>query len=225
MASAVGPDIITNGLIFAVDAGSTRSYPGSGTAVTDLAGANTGALVNGVGYSTNQGGKWNFDGTDEQMLLNSGTPIEVNNFTISQWIQFPSTTSRMTIGGGFYNTSPVQEYRGYIWYRSPQNEIRVMVNNETGVVFSVSESAYVSGFHKVTATRSGSTYKLYLDGVQVDTARTGSTNLFCIRTIGWSYSNGYAFEGDIANTLIYNRGLTDAEEAQNFNAQRKRFGI
>ena len=32
----VGPDIVDDGLVFAVDAGSTRSYPGSGTTGTDL---------------------------------------------------------------------------------------------------------------------------------------------------------------------------------------------
>ena len=46
-----GPDIITDGLILAIDAGSERSYPGSGTSVTDLAGTNTVALVNGVSYN------------------------------------------------------------------------------------------------------------------------------------------------------------------------------
>jgi len=218
-----GPHIVQDGLIFAIDAGSARSYPGSGTAVTDLAGTNTGALVNGVGYSANQGGKWVFDGTDDQLLINSGTAIEVNDFTITQWIQFPSSTARMSIGGGFYNTSPVAEYRGYIWYRSNESQIRVTMNNETGAVFTVSGSLYLNGFHQITATRSGGTYKLYIDGVQVDVTRTASTNLFCIRTIGWSYTNTYAFEGDIANTLIYNRALTDAEVAQNYNGQESRF--
>ena len=218
-----GPHIVQDGLIFAIDAGSARSYPGSGTAVTDLAGTNTGALVNGVGYSANQGGKWVFDGTDDQLLLNSGTPINVNDFTITQWIQFPSTTQRMSIGGGLHTTSPVAEYRGYIWYRSPQGEIRVVANNETGAIFSVNGSLYLNGFHQITATRSGGTYKLFIDGVQVDVTRTGSTNDFSIRTIGWSYSNSYAFSGDIANTLIYNRCLDAAEVAQNYNGQESRF--
>ena len=31
-----GPNIVTDGLVFAVDAGSERSYPGSGTTTTDL---------------------------------------------------------------------------------------------------------------------------------------------------------------------------------------------
>ena len=218
-----GPHIVQDGLIFAIDAGSARSYPGSGTVVTDLAGTNTGALVNGVSYNPNQGGKWGFDGVDDKIELNSGTAIVVNDFTITQWIQFPASTERMTLGGGLHTTSPVQEYRGYIWYRSSSGEIRVTVNNETGAVFSVNGSLYLNGFHQITATRSGNSYKLYIDGVQVDSTRTGSTNDFSIRTIGWSYSNSYAFGGDIANTLIYNKALTDAEVAQNYNGQESRF--
>jgi hypothetical protein len=218
-----GPDIITDGLIFAIDAGSERSYPGSGTTATDLAGTNTVALVNGVSYNPNQGGKWGFDGIDDQIVLNSGTALVVNDFTITQWIQFPASTSKMSIGGGNHSTTPVQEYRGYIWYRSPQGEIRVTVNNETGAIFNVASSVYCNKWSQITATRSSGTYKLYVDGVQVDITRTGSTNDFYIRTIGWSYSNNYAFAGSISNTLIYNTALTAAQVTQNYNAQKNRF--
>ena len=223
MGSFVGPDIVDDNLIFAIDAGSTRSYPGSGTTATDLAGTNTVALVNGVSYNPNQGGKWGFDGIDDQIILNSGTALVLNDFTITQWIQFPSSTSKMSIGGGQYNTTPVQEYRGYIWYRSPQNEIRVTMDSETGAIFTVAESVYCNKWSQITATRSGGTYKLYVDGIQVDITRTGSTNDFSIRTIGWSYSNSYAFAGSISNTLIYNTDLTAAEVLQNYNAQKNRF--
>ena len=223
MGSFVGPNIVTDGLIFAVDAGSTRSYPGSGTTATDLAGTNTVALVNGVSYNSNQGGKWGFDGIDDQIVLNSGTALVLNNFTITQWIQFPASTSRMSIGGGNHTTLPVIEHRGYIWYRSPQGEIRVIVNNETGAVFSVAASVYCNKWSQITATRSGGTYKLYIDGEQVDITRTASTNDFSIRTIGWSYNNSYAFAGSISNTLIYNTALTATQIAQNYNAQKSRF--
>jgi len=220
-----GPDIVQDGLIFAIDAGSARSYPGSGTSVTDLSGSNTGALVNGVSYNSNQGGKWGFDGVDDQIYLNSGTAIVVNDFTITQWIQFPSSSTRMSIGGGQNSTAPASEHRGYIWYRSnvsPQ-EIRVVANGETGAIFQVAGSLYLNKFSQITATRSGGTYKLYVDGAQVDITRTGSTNDFSIRTIGWSYSNPYAFSGSISNTLIYNTALSAAEVLQNYNAQKNRF--
>jgi hypothetical protein len=216
-----GPDIITDGLIFAIDAGSERSYPGSGTTATDLAGTNTVALVNGVSYNPNQGGKWGFDGIDDQIILNSGTALVVNDFTITQWIQFPASTSRMSIGGGDYQGG--SSYKGYIWYRSTQGEIRVTMDNETGAIFNVAESVYCNKWSQITATRNGGTYKLYIDGVQVNVTRTGSTNDFSIRTIGWSFSNSYAFSGNISNTLIYNTALTDAEVLQNYNAQKNRF--
>jgi hypothetical protein len=216
-----GPNIVTDGLIFAIDAGSERSYPGSGTTATDLAGTNTVALVNGVSYNPNQGGKWGFDGIDDQIVLNSGTALVVNDFTITQWIQFPASTSKMSIGGGNYQGG--SSYKGYIWYRSTQGEIRVTMDNETGAIFNVAESVYCNKWSQITATRNGGTYKLYIDGVQVNVTRTGSTNDFSIRTIGWSFSNSYAFSGNISNTLIYNTALTDAEVLQNYNAQKNRF--
>ena len=132
-----GPNIVTDNLIFAIDAGSERSYPGSGTTATDLAGTNTVALVNGVSYNPNQGGKWGFDGIDDQIILNSGTALVLNDFTITQWIQFPSSTSKMSIGGGNYQGG--SSYKGYIWYRSTQGEIRVTMDNETGAIFNVAE--------------------------------------------------------------------------------------
>ena len=45
-----GPDIVTDGLVFAFDAGSGRSYPDGTTSLNDLAGSNTGTLTNGVTY-------------------------------------------------------------------------------------------------------------------------------------------------------------------------------
>mgnify|MGYP003681103482 CR=1 FL=1 len=38
MGTAVGPNVITNGLVFAVDAAASRSYPDSGTTLYDLSG-------------------------------------------------------------------------------------------------------------------------------------------------------------------------------------------
>ena len=49
----VGPDIVDDGLVFAVDAGSTRSYSGSGTSVNSIVSTNTATLYNGVAYSSN----------------------------------------------------------------------------------------------------------------------------------------------------------------------------
>ena len=60
----VGPDIVTDGLVNAFDAGSTRSYSGSGTVATDLIGTDNGTLTNGVTYSAADGGVFVNDGVD-----------------------------------------------------------------------------------------------------------------------------------------------------------------
>ena len=63
-----GPDIVTDGLVYAFDAGSGRSYDGT-TSLNDLAGSNTGTLTNGVTYQSINGGVFDFDGTDDHIEL------------------------------------------------------------------------------------------------------------------------------------------------------------
>jgi hypothetical protein len=69
---------------------------------------------------------------------------------------------------------------------------------------------------------------VYVNGVE----RASNTNV----NINWSATNGnfqignspgenYYFNGKITNGRVYNKTLTPEEVAQNFNAQRQRFGI
>jgi hypothetical protein len=65
-----GPKIFTEGLTFALDAGTTRSYPGTGTSWTAIRGNSVGTLYNGVGYTTAKGGGLTFDGSNDYVELN-----------------------------------------------------------------------------------------------------------------------------------------------------------
>ena len=66
MASFVGPNIVTNGLVLALDAASERSYPGSGTTWYDLSGQ--GAHAEAVNMPTyNSNGYFEFDGTNDEL--------------------------------------------------------------------------------------------------------------------------------------------------------------
>ena len=64
-----GPDIITDGLVFSMDPGSTRSYAGTGTTTYNIINNTSGTLENGVTFSTNNGGYFDFDGTDDLSLI------------------------------------------------------------------------------------------------------------------------------------------------------------
>jgi hypothetical protein len=85
MSIGYGPRVVTDGLVLALDAADTNSYPGSGTTWNDLSGnGNTGTLTNGPTYSSDNGGSIVFDGTNDYVPLvnNLGDPQQ---FTIEFW--------------------------------------------------------------------------------------------------------------------------------------------
>jgi len=109
-----GPNIVTDGLKFAYDAGSTRSYPGSGTTVNDIVGTVNGTLTNNASYSSSNGGVFDLDGTDDAIdtLTLVGTDIEflsnpqnTTNLTYSIWSYNESSTSYYLFSTGAQTSS------------------------------------------------------------------------------------------------------------------------
>ena len=49
MGMNAGPDVVEDGLVLALDAGNTRSYPGSGTSWNDISGNSNNGIVFEVG--------------------------------------------------------------------------------------------------------------------------------------------------------------------------------
>jgi len=78
--------IISDGLIFGIDAANPRSYTGSGITVDGLIAGLGATLVNGVAFSSLNNGSFTFDGTNDYLnfpypsSLNSGSQI-----TVSLW--------------------------------------------------------------------------------------------------------------------------------------------
>ena len=94
--AAGGGGIVTNNLVLHLDAGNSSSYSGSGTTWTDLSGeGNDVTLVNGPTYSSNDGGYFDFDGTNDYINANSALPDSFfqGNSTISFWIYFNTVDS------------------------------------------------------------------------------------------------------------------------------------
>ncbi len=84
MAGSSGPDLITNGLVLALDAADKNSYLGSGTSWYDLSGnGNTGALTNSPTFNSSNGGSIAFDGTNQCVVVNSNASILSTRFIIA----------------------------------------------------------------------------------------------------------------------------------------------
>ena len=65
----IGPIETTDGLVFQLDAGNTRSYSGSGLTANGLVGGIGGTLVNGVGFTSSNNGLFSFDGSNDYLLI------------------------------------------------------------------------------------------------------------------------------------------------------------
>lgn len=89
------PPIVTDGLVFCVDAGNPKSYPGSGTTWFDIGGSgvNNGTLTAGPTYSSSNGGEIVFDGTDDY-IRTSLQYANNSDYTMSCWLKTANTQNQ-----------------------------------------------------------------------------------------------------------------------------------
>jgi hypothetical protein len=220
-----GPNIVTDGLIFAVDAGSTRSYPGTGTTTTNIINGASGTLTNGVAYVTNNGGAFDFDGTDDFIVFHDDTNLNNQTLTMESWVNMHSTLSQdaFFFEKGFVNSQ-------YSTFTNANNLIFRTIGLSTQDL-AVSMLSYTSAdtwFHVACTYGAGVKY-VYINGVAV-TTMTGLTGTISTNTTGlflgaYGPGNSFQMDGKIAVSRVYNKALTQAEVTQNFNAQKSRFGL
>ena len=221
MALAHSPKIITDGLVLCLDAGNTKSYPGSGTTWTDLSGnGNNGTLTNGPTYSSDNGGYLDFDGTDDFI----GFDYDLrSNWTYECWVNKDSKDNFSFLGQGITsarNGLHINMYSDKLrfgMYSNDTDAVGLYNNTSTGVwyhyAFSYNHSTYVKKIY-----RNG--VSLSVTPAQTQTAYEGTG----IVRIGAQYSSGSTYaNGKISNSKLYNRALTPQEIQQNYNALKGRF--
>ena len=224
MASFSGPNIVDDGLLLCLDSANLESYGGSGTTWTDLSGnGNNGTLTNGPTHTSGAGGYFTFDGSNDYITVSNVQP-NTNDFSISVWILKDNNTSNDYIwdfgaNGGTLSTGTEVGGYGFRYYNSTLGGSSDMYTQ--GTIPNINE------WYEVTITRNNETSSMYVNGASVtsasgDTHNISSSTLYIGRYGG---STGYEHDGKLSNFKIYNKALTAAEVAQNFNALRGRFGI
>ena len=214
MAVGYNPRVVTDGLVLALDAGNTKSYPGSGTSWSDLSGnSNTGTLTNGPTYSSDNGGSIVFDGTDDYVTSSF-------TFTAGQSV---------TISGWLYSTASTSAYRNFVDTLSSYPMIWWDTNGKIEFDTSsgyITPSVYRNQWVYVTLVKpSGTTIaSYYVNGAFASNG--GVSYSVPASTPTWfNRSAGQTWIGNCSNISIYNRALSAQEIQQNFNALRGRYGI
>jgi hypothetical protein len=222
-----GPNIVTNGLVLNLDAGNSKSYPGSGTAWNDLSGQNrNGTLVNSPTYNAN--GSFTFNGTNQYASLTR--PVQ-DDFTLSCWFQ---TNSTFGAAGSWWQGMGLVDGEvagGANDFGLTIGAGKLMFGIGSPDQTLISPNSYNDGvWHYVVGTRNRSSgdVKLYADGNLVNSStftNVGSLTSPPNLTIGSLQTISSYYGGNISNVQVYNRVLTDNEVRQNFNALRGRYGV
>jgi hypothetical protein len=236
MATEGGPNIITDGLVLALDAASPKSYPGSGTTWYDLSGqGNNGTLVNGPTFSSANRGIIVFNYQDYVNTIDPGYPSSgTNSFSLEIVFRIPAGATWSNGGSG---TAIIGrgDYAGSIGIirSSTTNRVSFWVRLNGGIIFNPSISGISRDqFHHVLGTyNSSGVAKIYHNGnfiteqigSNVGTLDAGSYRLG--GAIAFGGVSGEYGQGDISLTKIYNRELSSTEVLQNYNAIKSRFGL
>lgn len=226
------PRIVTSGLRLAVDAADKNSYKGSGTSWIDISGNGyNGTLTNGPTFSNRNGGSIVFDGTDDYVNCGNLGSFYTQG-TISYWMYSTAVEN-------FRNPFSTNYLAGNVGIRfeqytsvSPYGGFNLIIGNDVGTynAYDYSPTAVLSAntWYNIVLVWNTSTNKV--TGYLNSTLKFDSSNTYWATTlpsisIGSGFSSDRYFKGNIANTLIYNRGLTADEVLQNYNATKTRFGL
>ena len=228
------PNIVKDGLVLNVDAGSRLSYSGSGTTWSDISGnGNNGTLTNGPTYSSANSGSIVFDGVDDKVIVPYNSNLNPSNVTISVWFKRTSATNYGHFAG--LPASNISWGNPYVSYgiefigTTDQPSLVLGFSNNTFsyTTATASASTAVGLWVNVVGTYDGSFSKIYVNGqlitsnAETRTLLTTSAN-FVLGTETQGTS-GYPLNGNISNTQVYNRALSAAEILQNYNALLPRF--
>jgi hypothetical protein len=233
-----GPNIVTDGLVLALDAANTKSYPGSGTSWTDLSGNSKSAtLKNSPSFSTTNGGQFSLNGTNNYFYV-SGAFTSYTNFTMTAWVRVSTVENHRgifciknaadaadyssgnfaihTISGGYFGMEATDLYAG----NTSQNNTVVngniaqctVVCNQSNLLVTYYLNGVANGTQTITSTLTFSDHNALFIGCR-QYSLTGE-------------DNGQNFlPGNIYNILFYNRTLSASEVLQNYNGQKSRFNL
>ena len=226
--------IVTNGLILALDAADRNSYvSGSTTWIDNSGNNNTNTIFN---TPTFNGGGLVLNGTNQYTTGSDNTILRPTSFSIDTWFRPTSF--------GAFNTIVVKPTNGPPWaapflsymIRLNSNGTVLECSTNTGGTYRSLSPSYTflaNTTYNVSFTFNSSTGAAvaYLNGaVLSSTTLTAGAITYSTPPviIGASYGTspfGEYFAGSIYSVKIYNRILSATEIAQNYNAQKSRFGL
>ena len=200
MATEVGPNIVNNGLVLSLDAGSTRSYPGSGTTWSDLSGNGFDFTLDGSGITHSS--------SDGSFSLTGGGASYSNIITQSQDCTYVFWIKTNDAQALFWQGQTTSYYLGA--YYSGNKEYYNLFGS--GIEFYMDTVDTANIYDNI---RDSQWHMVEFKNVDSSGLTQNHFNQY----------GSFEFQAtsSIGAIMIYNRNLTAAESTQNYNAFKNRF--
>lgn len=231
------PRIVTNNLVFHVDAADRKCYSG-GSTCKDLANINGNGTLVDVSFSSDRAFLMNSQTSN--IWFNRSYTNVTNSFTFMAFVEIPVLgigdppfevnilSSLNVLAGGISIYATYNEFFGSFvdFYISPDDALTSsdIAYLYAGLLDTSSKKMFIAGVVDGTVNR------IYVNGIlrSTDSPHTGgSANAQTQIYLG--YDNQFIFNTKpnlkIYKALIYNRPLSATEILQNYNAMRGRLGL
>ena len=218
------PRIVTDGLVLYLDAGNPKSYPGSGTDWFNLIDTTTSASFTKTPTFETTTTIGNFTGNGN---YSAGTyPYDNSNTEHTYTIAFKCGTENRAGLRGLWRFDEDGSYSFVYLQILSDGKLRSVQGTGATNLITDSTIAYDDdNWHIATfRIKVGDELVLYVDsdkyvGSTLTSKGTSQNSVLLLN------DGGNSFIGEWAYIMFYNRGLSEQEVLQNFNALRGRFGI
>ena len=226
------------GNMLALDAGSLKSYPGSGDVWYDLSGnGNNVHLQNSPGFNGNEG-FINFNGSDQYGVAYHDSTLSATgeNMTIEFWIRKQGGTDAFLISKAPFTGGPNSQngnYAAWVYYENGGNTNLYFISNDgsdnVNYAFGNSIVSTSSDWFQYVITYNSGTFKFFRNGsLYTSSVSYGPVNMKATTEdllIGRRKDGYGAFNGDLAIVNMFDYALSDNDVKSNFNYYRSRFSI
>lgn len=222
-----GPSIVKDGLVLCLDANSVKSYPGSGTGWYDLSGNSKHFSWTSTPSFGSSGSLSYFSTSGKRCTGPASNSFGINNtsgytvFIACKQITLVNTHSFNFYGTGSYN-------RGIFAHLTwGDNNVYFdqggccSTNTRTYVSSGGSQTWNLWTFRRYT---NSSTRHIIKNSV-IRTTNTAAAANINLSSTGAAVVDNTSWNAQINMFFVYNRGLSDAEVALNYNALKGRFGL
>ena len=224
------PDIATSNLVLWYDPSFATSYPGSGTAVTNLAGTALNGTMSNITYTNPY---FTYNGSSSQVAIADNAALEpgTGDWTMEVWVNQSVATGSQTILGKFDPGGLSADISYAI--RVLNGNVRADYSNGSTSISTANYALPANTWTQlvyVFTNVANNNVITYVNGVQQSTTTHSfasilntSANLY----LG-SYNNGEYpqwFNGRIGVTRLYSSALSAADVLKNYNADKGKYGL